>query len=73
VQLSSGRDRAAADQLVTQLEAAGFAARVLTVGERGETFFKVRVGGFATDERVRRERDELEMKGFSGGWIIEEP
>lgn len=69
VQVWAGRDRRAAEVLIDKLQGDGYSVRLVSDRSSGEILFKVRVGGFATEERARSTASELEGKGYRGAWV----
>ena len=69
VQVFAGRDRKAAESLFDQLKAAGYPARVFSERDGPGGLFKVRVGGYATEEEARSAAAKLQKEGFAGAWV----
>jgi len=69
VQVFAGRDRKAAEALFDQLKSAGYPARVFSEREGQGGLFKVRVGGYATEDEARAAAGKLQKEGFAGAWV----
>jgi cell division protein FtsN len=69
VQVSAGRDRQAAENLVDQLRRSGFPVQLFPERQGGQAWFKVRVGGFETEERARATADELKRSGYGQAFV----
>lgn len=69
VQVFAGRDRKAAESLFDQLKSAGYPARVFSEREGAGGLFKVRVGGYATEDEARSAAARLQKEGFAGAWV----
>jgi hypothetical protein len=39
----------------------------------GDTLYKVRVGGYPTEEAARRAVDDLQARGYRGAWVTSAP
>jgi hypothetical protein len=70
IQVFAGRDRASIEELVGQLEDSGYRVRVFTEREGRGSLFKLRVGGYPTDERAREVTATLRQNGFPGAWVF---
>lgn len=69
VQVFAGRDRQAAEGLVRNLGERGYGVRLDTQREGRDTLFKVRVGGYLTQEEARIAAERLKREGESGAWV----
>ena len=69
MQVFAGRDRKAAESLFDQLKSAGYPARVFSEREGAGGLFKVRVGGYATEDEARSAASKLQKAGFAGAWV----
>ena len=69
VQVWAGRDRQAAEVMVDKLQKEGYSVRLFSDRAENDTLFKVRVGGFETEDRARNMATELEQKGYRGAWV----
>jgi cell division septation protein DedD len=73
VQVWAGRDRPTGERLVSALEEAGFGVRMFSETSGGDTLYKVRVGGYATDALARQAVDDLQARGYRGAWVLAPP
>lgn len=69
VQVWAGRDRQAAEVMVDKLQKEGYSVRLFSDRVESDTLFKVRVGGFETEDQARNMATELEQKGYRGAWV----
>ena len=69
VQVFAGRDRRAAEGLIGQLQAARYPVRLVSERSGQESLFKVRVGGYGTDEEARAAAKTLSQQGYGGAWV----
>ena len=69
VQVWAGRDRQAAEVMVEKLQKEGYAVRLFSDRVESDTLFKVRVGGFETEDQARNMATELEQQGYRGAWV----
>ena len=69
VQVFAGRDRRAAESLVGQLQTARFPVRLFSDRSGQDSLFKVRVGGYGTDEEARAAAKTLVQQGYGGAWV----
>ncbi len=71
VQVFAGRDRKAAEMLVDKLQGQGRAVRLFTEREGRGSLFKVRVGGYPTQDAARLAAVDLQKAGYAGAWVTE--
>jgi cell division protein FtsN len=69
VQVFAGRSRPSAEQLVAELRTAGYPVRMLSEAEGPGALYKVRVGGYSTEDQARAVAAELKHRGHSGAWV----
>lgn len=69
VQVVSGRDRKAVEELIAQLGREGYSAQLFTEREGGDVVYKVRVGGYESREDARAVAAALKAKGHAGAWV----
>lgn len=69
VQVFAGRDEQAASSLLAKLETAGHPVRLHTDRQGSTTLYKVRVGGFETQDLARDAAARLLAEGYSGAWV----
>jgi cell division protein FtsN len=69
VQVWAGRDRQAAEVMVEKLQNEGYSVRLFSDRVENDTLFKVRVGGFDSEDQARNMATELEQKGYRGAWV----
>ena len=69
VQVFAGRDRRAAEGLVGQLQAGNYSVRLFSDRSGGDALFKVRVGGYATEDEARDAAADLVQQGYGGAWV----
>jgi len=72
VQVFAGRDRGSAEDLVARLERAGHPVRLVGEREGSASLYKVRVGGFPSEERARQTMERLRQAGFPSAWVVRE-
>jgi len=73
VQVWAGRDRPTGERLVAALQEAGFGVRMYAESSGGDTLYKVRVGGYETEDRARQAVEDLKARGYRGAWISATP
>lgn len=73
VQVWAGRERPTAERLVAALQEAGFGVRMFAESSGGETLYKVRVGGYASEALARQAVDDLQARGYRGAWVTSAP
>ena len=69
VQVSALRDQGAAVEVIDTLKAQGYAVRLFSEREGQGMLYKVRVGGYATDQEARAMATELRKAGYAGAWV----
>lgn len=69
VQVWAGRDRQAAGVMVEKLQKEGYSVRLFSDRVENDTLYKVRVGGFESEDQARNMATELEQKGYRGAWV----
>lgn len=69
VQVFAGRDRRAAEELVSSLRGKGYPVRIDGEREGRGTLFRVRVGGYATRAEAEAAADRLVKDGQAGAWV----
>jgi cell division septation protein DedD len=69
VQVVAGRDRGSIENLIEELKAKGYSARLFSEREGGGTLFKVRVGGFSERGAADEAAEKLRQDGYSGAWV----
>lgn len=69
VQVFAGRDESAAASLVSKLEAEGQPVGVHMDRQGGDSLYKVRVGGYATQDAAREAARALQEQGYAGAWV----
>jgi len=69
VQVFAGRDRRAAEGLVQRLQAEGQPVKLFSEREGSGSLFKVRVGGFSSEDAARQAASELSGGGYAGAWV----
>jgi cell division septation protein DedD len=69
VQVFAGRDRRAAEGLVEKLQSEGEQVRLFSEREGSGALYKVRVGGFATEDAARDAAETLGGRGYAGSWV----
>ena len=69
VQVWAGRDRQAAEVMVDKLHKEGYSVRLFSDRVESDTLYKVRVGGFESEDQARNMATELEQKGYRGAWV----
>ena len=71
VQVFVGRDRQAAEEVVSSLRAKRYPVRIDGVAEGPSgKLFKVRVGGFPSKEAADSGAERLHADGHSGTWVV---
>lgn len=70
VQVFAGRDRKAAEAVVSQLEQKGWTARLSATREGAQTTYKVRVGGWADRTDADAAAGRLQAAGHAGAWVV---
>lgn len=71
VQVFAGRDRGSAEKIVGKLREGGFTVRMFTENPGADPLFKVRVGGFATQDDARAAATRLKGAGHDGAFVTE--
>jgi len=71
VQVFAGRDRSTADAVVKSVTERGYRVRVDTSREGADTLYKVRVGGYVTQDEARAAAERLKKEGESGAWVTQ--
>jgi len=69
VQVVAGRDRDSIENMIEELKAKGYSARLFSEREGGGSLFKVRVGGFAERRDADEAAEKLRQDGYSGAWV----
>lgn len=69
VQVSSWPSKGSADRIASRLTAAGFHAYVAQAEVHGKTWYRVRVGNYASQGEADAAIAELQRKGFEGAMI----
>jgi len=69
VQVFAGRDRSSAEALVSRLQGAGYGVSMLAERDGRHGLYKVRVGGYGTDDAAREAAAELRSRGYPGAWV----
>jgi cell division septation protein DedD len=69
VQVFAGRDESAAASLVSKLEAEGQPVGMHLDRQGGDSLYKVRVGGYATQDEAREAARSLQEQGYAGAWV----
>jgi cell division septation protein DedD len=69
VQVWAGRDRQAAEVMIEKLQKEGYSVRLFSDRVESDTLYKVRVGGFESEDQARNMATELEQKGYRGAWV----
>ncbi len=69
VQVSALRDRGAAAELIDMLNAQGYGVRLFSEREGQGMLYKVRVGGYATEQEARVMAAKLRKAGYAGAWV----
>ena len=69
VQVFAGRDRSAAEAMIGRLQQSSYAVRLFTERSGTDALYKVRVGGYASEDEARSEAQELVRKGYGGSWV----
>jgi len=72
VQVSALRDQAAAAEVLDMLRAQGHAVHLFSEREGHGMLYKVRVGGYATDQEARAMAAQLRKAGYAGAWVATE-
>lgn len=73
VQVNATKDPATADRLIRQLEGKGYPAYLFKVRLRGETWYRVRIGRFATMEQATSMVVQLKNKErYPRAFLVEE-
>jgi hypothetical protein len=70
VQVFAGRDRDSAEQLVGRLQSSGYRVEMLSERAGRDELFKVRVGGYPSDDDARQASEALRSAGFGGAWVL---
>jgi cell division protein FtsN len=69
VQVFAGRDRRAAESVVSALTAQGYPVQLDSSREGRDALYKVRVGGYRDEVGARAAADRLRKEGQSGAWV----
>jgi hypothetical protein len=69
VQVVAGRDRASIENVIAELKAKGYSARLFTEREGAGSLYKVRVGGYAERSEADTIAQDLRSAGYSGAWV----
>ncbi len=69
VQIAAVRDRSAAERLIEELRGGGYTVRLFSEAEGRGALYKVRVGGYETEEQAREAVKGLVNKGYQGAWV----
>ena len=69
VQVFAGRERRSAEAQFSRVKSSGFEAEVFTEKDGSDTLFKVRVGGYVTEDEARLAAGELQKRGYTGAWV----
>jgi len=69
VQVGALRDQAAAAELIDSLKQQGYDVRLFSEREGQGVLYKVRVGGYATEQRARDTATRLKSEGYAGAWV----
>ena len=69
VQVAAIHDEAAAAGLVERLQSESYRVRLFTQQDGRNLLYKVRVGGYASQEAARATAQELQQKGYQGAWV----
>ena len=71
VQVFAGRDRHAAEVVEKSITARGYRVRIDSSNDGGDTLYKVRVGGYTTQEEARSAAERLKKEGEGGAWVTQ--
>jgi len=71
VQVFAGRDRHAADAVVQSIAERGYRVRIDTSSEGTDVLYKVRVGGYLTQDDARAAAESLKKEGEGGAWVTQ--
>ena len=69
IQVLAARDRRAAEEVESSLDAAGFPARIHTEPDGSGTWYKVQVGGYADRETAAPVLEQLIQAGYKSAWV----
>ncbi len=69
VQVSALRDQGAAAEVIDTLKAQGYGVRLFSEREGRGMLYKVRVGGYATEQEARVMAGKLRKTGYAGAWV----
>ncbi len=69
VQIVAVRDRQSAEHFVQRLGSEGYPVRLFSVADGSQTLYKVRVGGYGSQDQARARAQELVGKGYAGAWV----
>lgn len=69
VQVFAGRDRSAAESVKRSLEERGYPTRLDSQREGQDALYKVRVGGYRTEDEARLTAERLKKEGEKGAWV----
>ncbi len=69
VQVSALRDQGSAAEVIDTLKAQGYRVRLFSEREGQGMLYKVRVGGYATEQEARDMAAKLSKTGYAGAWV----
>jgi cell division protein FtsN len=69
IQVFAGRDRASAEAMLRRVQSAGYPVNLLSEAEGTSTLYRVRVGGYPTEEAARQAANRLAAEGHST-WVL---
>ena len=69
VQVAATHDEGAAAGLVERLQGESYRVRLFTQQDGRDLLYKVRVGGYASQQAARTTAQELQQKGYQGAWV----
>ena len=69
VQIAAVRDRGAAERLIEELRGSGYPVRLFSEAEGRGALYKIRVGGYPTEQQARETVKSLVNKGYQGAWV----
>ena len=72
VQVSSWPSREAADHAASKVTEKGFSAYVVQADVKGQTWYRVRVGGYGSSDEAAKSAEDLQQKGYSGVFVVKE-
>ena len=68
IQVLAARDRRSAEALESELDAAGFPARIHTETDGNGAWYKVQVGGYPDRDATAPVLEKLKQAGYKGAW-----